>query len=308
MKKRWAEQTTHMTTTLRRALCAAVDKGQADYKNLERLTGVKEQSLMRFAGGKQCLRLASAEKLANYFGYRFDLEPAPSMDGHGVFGYVSSHFLENRHLRAIFDEKYLQHALYEALWHRYGDFLEYECHYDGIPTTNEIDLAIPWQLAMEVKWLKEHAPHRSRDNHPEKLAQKIANLCRLAFIRVDQSLEQTAAQCWLVFGGRRDAFIDFYSWYASPKQRKKAIADRFFPYDPMNRITEIDLKQQIQEVAVTSNEVFKELAKAVGRLALPERIRIRSHGTASLWNDDYDHCFVGWELAGVSDETFVIAS
>ena len=139
-----------MTSTLRQAIQRAVRKGEEDFKKLERATGVKRQSLMRFARSEQSLRLDMADKLARHFGYRFDCHATPDMDVRDVFEHVNSHYIEHEYLREIFDEKYLQHTLYAALWHRYSNFLEYECQYEGFPVRNEIDLAIPWELVIEV--------------------------------------------------------------------------------------------------------------------------------------------------------------
>ena len=94
-----------------------------------------------------------------------------------LFEYLKSYFLEKQHLSRIFDEKYLQFALFETLYHHYGDSLEYERQYPGFGVTNEIDVAVPWKLAIEVKWLSENVPNRARDSNTSKLAQKIANLC-----------------------------------------------------------------------------------------------------------------------------------
>jgi transcriptional regulator with XRE-family HTH domain len=52
-----------MTDVLRKAIA---ESGMT-YKALERETGVKRQSLMKFARGEQSLRLDMADKLAAYF-------------------------------------------------------------------------------------------------------------------------------------------------------------------------------------------------------------------------------------------------
>jgi plasmid maintenance system antidote protein VapI len=53
-----------MTAALRRAIA---DSGMA-HKALERATGVKRGSIMRFMRGERSLRLDMADKLAMYFG------------------------------------------------------------------------------------------------------------------------------------------------------------------------------------------------------------------------------------------------
>ena len=53
-----------MTDELRRAIGECGES----FKALEERTGVKRQSLMKFARGEQSLRLDMADKLATYFG------------------------------------------------------------------------------------------------------------------------------------------------------------------------------------------------------------------------------------------------
>lgn len=53
-----------MTAALRQAIA----ESNANFHELERQTGVKRQSLMKFARGEQSLRLDIADKLATYFG------------------------------------------------------------------------------------------------------------------------------------------------------------------------------------------------------------------------------------------------
>ena len=54
-----------MTDLLRQALVKA-----DSFRGVERATGVKRQSLMKFARGEQSLRLDKADALAAYFGIR----------------------------------------------------------------------------------------------------------------------------------------------------------------------------------------------------------------------------------------------
>ena len=68
MKKR-RKQLVTMTETLRRTI---TESGMS-FKGLETATGVKRQSLMKFARGEQSLRLDIADKLAAYFG--LELQP-----------------------------------------------------------------------------------------------------------------------------------------------------------------------------------------------------------------------------------------
>ena len=301
MVTRWEQQRTSMTATLRQAVQRAAVFGNDAFLELARKTGVKQELLLGLAREGQPIPLDTSEKLARYFRYRFDTFATPDMPVRELFDHLYSHYLERRHLSAIFDEKYMQQALYEILWHRYGGVLGYERHYQGIPVRNEIDLAIEWELAIEVKWLTENTPNRSREYHAEKIAQKIANLCRLAYIRADQDSEGKEAQCWLIFGGRRTAFLDFYSVFAKRKQRQKAIAEMFLPLD---RITHIDLQRQFDDLALRRADVFKELKKLIKGLEVPERVKLVSHGTTDIWNDEREYCFTAWEVAYVSDKSF----
>ena len=55
---------------LRRTILQAVEKGQTNYKALERETGVTRASIMRFVKGTQSLRLDMADRLAAFFGLK----------------------------------------------------------------------------------------------------------------------------------------------------------------------------------------------------------------------------------------------
>jgi plasmid maintenance system antidote protein VapI len=55
-------------SNLTSALLAAIISSEASYRELERQTGVKRQSLMKFVRGEQSLRLDMADRLAKYFG------------------------------------------------------------------------------------------------------------------------------------------------------------------------------------------------------------------------------------------------
>lgn len=61
-------------TTRAKPLTTAIKQAIADselsFKALERETGVKRQSLMKFMAGEQSLRLDMADKLASYFSLR----------------------------------------------------------------------------------------------------------------------------------------------------------------------------------------------------------------------------------------------
>lgn len=52
-----------MTDLLKKAILAA-----ESFRSVERATGVKRQSLMKFVAGEQSLRLDMADRLAAYFG------------------------------------------------------------------------------------------------------------------------------------------------------------------------------------------------------------------------------------------------
>lgn len=58
-----------MTDSLR----SAIEQSNLTFLALERATGLKRQSLMKFMAGKTSLRLDMADKLASYFG--LDLVP-----------------------------------------------------------------------------------------------------------------------------------------------------------------------------------------------------------------------------------------
>jgi plasmid maintenance system antidote protein VapI len=53
-----------MTEALRKAIA----ESELSFQALERETGVKRQSMMKFVDGQQSLRLDVADKLAAYFG------------------------------------------------------------------------------------------------------------------------------------------------------------------------------------------------------------------------------------------------
>jgi plasmid maintenance system antidote protein VapI len=61
-----------LTTAIKRA----ITDSQLSFKALERATGVKRQSLMKFMAGEQSLRLDMADKLAHYFRLKLAAEPA----------------------------------------------------------------------------------------------------------------------------------------------------------------------------------------------------------------------------------------
>jgi plasmid maintenance system antidote protein VapI len=64
---------TSRSKPLTTALKQAIAESELSFKALERATGVKRQSLMKFMAGEQSLRLDMADKLAIYF----DLQLAP---------------------------------------------------------------------------------------------------------------------------------------------------------------------------------------------------------------------------------------
>ena len=59
-----SKRATPITDLLRRTIAAS----RMAHKALERETGVKRASIMRFVAGRQSLRLDMADKLAVYFG------------------------------------------------------------------------------------------------------------------------------------------------------------------------------------------------------------------------------------------------
>ncbi len=64
MANRKPKPTSNLTSALRNA----VANTEANFYELERQTGVKRQSLMKFVRGEQSLRLDMADRLAKYFG------------------------------------------------------------------------------------------------------------------------------------------------------------------------------------------------------------------------------------------------
>jgi plasmid maintenance system antidote protein VapI len=54
------------------AIKSAISASELSFKALERATGVKRQSLMKFMAGEQSLRLDMADKLAIYFDLRLE--------------------------------------------------------------------------------------------------------------------------------------------------------------------------------------------------------------------------------------------
>jgi transcriptional regulator with XRE-family HTH domain len=63
-RKHKTRQYGSITETLRQAIL----QGELNFRELERETGVKRQSLMKFSRGEQSLRLDMADKLAEFFG------------------------------------------------------------------------------------------------------------------------------------------------------------------------------------------------------------------------------------------------
>lgn len=63
-------------TPITDALLLAISASGISHKALERETGVKRQSIMRFVRGDQTLRLDIADKLAEYFGVKITI-PKP---------------------------------------------------------------------------------------------------------------------------------------------------------------------------------------------------------------------------------------
>ena len=63
MTKRQTSKPKSITASLRKAV---VESGE-NYRQLERETSVKRQSLMKFVRGEQSLRLDMADKLAQHF-------------------------------------------------------------------------------------------------------------------------------------------------------------------------------------------------------------------------------------------------
>lgn len=51
----------------------AIARSGTAYRELERVSGVKRQSLMKFVRGEQTLRLDMADRLAAYFGFELRL-------------------------------------------------------------------------------------------------------------------------------------------------------------------------------------------------------------------------------------------
>ena len=63
-----SQQSKAKETTISDALHQAIEESGLSFRELERQTGVKRQSLMKFARGEQSLRLDIADRLAEFFG------------------------------------------------------------------------------------------------------------------------------------------------------------------------------------------------------------------------------------------------
>jgi hypothetical protein len=63
-----SKQSAPISHLLRRTIAQAIEAGQTSYNALERETGVKRASIMRFVCGRQSLRLDIADRLAIRFG------------------------------------------------------------------------------------------------------------------------------------------------------------------------------------------------------------------------------------------------
>lgn len=58
------------------ALLRSIGESGLPFQALERESGIKRQSLMKFVAGEQSLRLDLADKLAQYFGLRVESKPS----------------------------------------------------------------------------------------------------------------------------------------------------------------------------------------------------------------------------------------
>ncbi len=67
---------TSRSAPLTTALKQAIAESELSYKALERASGVKRQSLMKFVAGEQSLRLDMADKLVVYFGLQLTQKQA----------------------------------------------------------------------------------------------------------------------------------------------------------------------------------------------------------------------------------------
>lgn len=67
---------TSRSKPLTAAIKQAIRESELSYKALERASGVKRQSLMKFMAGEQSLRLDMADKLAACFGLQIAHKPA----------------------------------------------------------------------------------------------------------------------------------------------------------------------------------------------------------------------------------------
>ena len=66
---------TSKSKPLTSAIKHAIAESELSFKALERATGVKRQSLMKFMAGEQSLRLDMADKLANHFDLHLEATP-----------------------------------------------------------------------------------------------------------------------------------------------------------------------------------------------------------------------------------------
>ncbi len=66
MANRKSKPTSNLTSALRKAIASS----EVSFHELERQTGVKRQSLMKFMRAEQSLRLDMADRLAKYFGLK----------------------------------------------------------------------------------------------------------------------------------------------------------------------------------------------------------------------------------------------
>jgi plasmid maintenance system antidote protein VapI len=64
---------TSKSKPLTSAIKQAIAESGLSFKALERATGVKRQSLMKFMAGEQSLRLDMADKLATYFDLQLEM-------------------------------------------------------------------------------------------------------------------------------------------------------------------------------------------------------------------------------------------
>jgi hypothetical protein len=214
-------------------------------------------------------------------------------------------YLDKSHLIAIFDEKYMQFVLYEMLHRVYGDKLKYEYKFGELGARNEVDLAVPGDLAIELKWLREDRPGRASSRHGEHIHRLIHSICRLVKLH-QRGLARTSL---LFVGGVNRSWCDFYETLGQRgKSKYDDIISHFLPYD-QSASHELNLALWLESRCEEHRIVFEKLRKKLSGWNLPKTACVSVHAVGEMERDlpNFDYWFVELKILSVSSDEFSIA-